>query len=561
MLKWSFSLFLFIVSLAFGDGSYEINDYNINVKVNERNVYSIEENIKVDFLREKRGIYRILPTKFNGRKIKFDNLETDEKVLIKKKSSYVYLRLGDPNIYIKGIKDYKISYDYELGWDRNSKYDEVYYNLIGNDWDTIIKNVSFKIQLPKPFNPEKINFTIGKYGSKETSGVIWDVEGLVIRGRTTKILYPNESITMALPLEEGYFDTKGERTKYYIFIAILAFIYLTSPIIAFIFYKKYSDKKEVIETVEFYPPEKMNPTEIGYYIDNRIDLKDITSLIIYWASKGYLIIEEIEKKNILSKSSLKFIKLKDIRTTKEYERYLFNALFSYANDKREVYADDLRDSFYKHINKAARIFKTNLVMENKTVFIPRVLRLGEMLRTILLSTIAISTIIFFYIFGELKIEKYFVLIISILFSVLLVFYFTGKIRVRTKFANNLLGRIIGFKRFLTVTEKNKLEVLVKENPSYFYDILPYTLVLGVSDVWVNKFNDIVTTPPEWYRSNAIGNNFMLYVFMGSFTRSMSRINQNMSSVPKTPSNFGGGTSSMGGGSAGGGFGGGGGGSW
>lgn len=52
---------------------------------------------------------------------------------------------------------------------------------------------------------------------------------------------------------------------------------------------------------------------------------------------------------------------------------------------------------------------------------------------------------------------------------------------RTKYGNEILGKLRGFKNFLETVKKEKLESLVMENPNYFYDILPYTYVLGVSD--------------------------------------------------------------------------------
>ena len=62
----------------------------------------------------------------------------------------------------------------------------------------------------------------------------------------------------------------------------------------------------------------------------------------------------------------------------------------------------------------------------------------------------------------------------------------------------MLGRINGFKHFLEVVEKDKLEELVMDNPIYFYDILPYTYVLGISNKWINKFQSILYTAPEGY---------------------------------------------------------------
>ena len=61
---------------------------------------------------------------------------------------------------------------------------------------------------------------------------------------------------------------------------------------------------------------------------------------------------------------------------------------------------------------------------------------------------------------------------------------------RTKYGNEILGKIKGFKKFLETAEKPRLEAMVMENPTYFYDILPYTYVLGVSDKWIKKFETI-----------------------------------------------------------------------
>ena len=45
----------------------------------------------------------------------------------------------------------------------------------------------------------------------------------------------------------------------------------------------------------------------------------------------------------------------------------------------------------------------------------------------------------------------------------------------------MLGRVLGFRNFLLTCEKDRMDVLLKDNPEYFYDILPYTYVLDISD--------------------------------------------------------------------------------
>lgn len=130
-------------------------------------------------------------------------------------------------------------------------------------------------------------------------------------------------------------------------------------------------------------------------------------------------------------------------------------------------------------------------------------------------------------------------------------------RKRTPEGNELYGKIKGFRHFLETAEKARLEALVSENPEYFFDILPYTYALNISDKWVEKFDFILMTEPEWYQSSQ--EHFHAAAFHRSMNHSMSRMGTSMTSSPSSSSN--GGHSSGGGGHSGGGSGGGGGRSW
>ena len=131
------------------------------------------------------------------------------------------------------------------------------------------------------------------------------------------------------------------------------------------------------------------------------------------------------------------------------------------------------------------------------------------------------------------------------------FIFSFFVRKRTDKGHEILQKIEGFKLFLETAEKDRLEKLVFDDPKYFYDILPYAYVLGVSDAWVKKFEDIAVEPPEWYNGTGSFNTFVMWHFMSSAMHSAS---QAMTSAPQTSSGGGGGFS-------GGVSGGGGGGSW
>ena len=87
---------------------------------------------------------------------------------------------------------------------------------------------------------------------------------------------------------------------------------------------------------------------------------------------------------------------------------------------------------------------------------------------------------------------------------------------RTKYGGELLGKIRGFRNFLTTAEKEKIEILVEENPNYFYDILPFAYVLDVTDKWISRFSTISITPSELQEkltNNLAGLEFANYVYL------------------------------------------------
>lgn len=69
-------------------------------------------------------------------------------------------------------------------------------------------------------------------------------------------------------------------------------------------------------------------------------------------------------------------------------------------------------------------------------------------------------------------------------------FFTLFMKRKTEYGELITARIKGFRHFLATAEKPKLEALVMETPSYFYDILPYTYAMNISKKWIKKFEDI-----------------------------------------------------------------------
>lgn len=659
---------------------YVIDKYDINIVVNDNNTFDISETITAYFNVPKHGIFRIIPlknsiTRLDGttstNRAQITNVSVNSEYTLSKENGNYKLKIGNADRVLVGEQKYVIKYTYNLGKDPIKSYDELYYNIVGNEWDTVIGNITFKITMPKDFDSSKLGFSSGANGSTENNKVKYNIVGNTITGSYNGILGVGEALTVRCELPEGYFvgaQLNKSIMDYIMFIIPVAFL-----VISILLWFKYGRDDQVIETVEFYPPEGLNSLDVGFLYKGKAENKDVTSLLIYLANKGYLEIsdnkidlgaksvnlsdnaknrankkiielqnkiynekmmnpnsqkikyyenmleiyknidkpidyEEYGLKSSINKSNKKnkFLirKLKDYDGTNINEQWFMEGLFEY--NRTEVTDKMLYNNFYitnnrilSNINNkqsVEKIFeKTSL---NKKIFIilmiiatyclvtiPPVFNYGQsdtLIFALLFPGIGFAVLLGVLIGSRNVFEKIFGVIwglvfggIPWLFLVLptitqdisyLIGYIIGILCIvvmlvclvylpkRTKYGNEMLGKLKGFKNFLETVEKEKLESMVLENPNYFYDILPFTYVLGISDKWIEKFESISLQAPSWYDSS---NAFDISNF-GTFVNStMSSAKSVMSSSPSSGSSG----SSSGGGSSGGGSGGGGGGSW
>ena len=315
----------------------------------------------------------------------------------------------------------------------------------------------------------------------------------------------------------------------FIIFSVICGIYLIGLIVFVILNRK----KKIIEVVEFSAPDGMTPADAGYVIDKSIDDRDISSLLIYWAEKKYIEIIQNEDKTVILK------KLKDADDKmKVYEQTMFNTVFS---QKVEVNLKDLPviiKPITSTIKKQIKDENNKKYFNSKIESTSTWLTLGITCLLVFLSyffgsggtfsiicgviIFAISTI-FSNICNKVYIQKklkaiilYIVgIVLFLIFALLnLVYSFTnlyvlGLITIttflclltyilcpfleyRTKEGQFVVGRLLGLKKYLEVTEKEKIEMLIKENPEYFYNIIPYAYVLNVSNEWIENYNFVKT---------------------------------------------------------------------
>ena len=69
---------------------------------------------------------------------------------------------------------------------------------------------------------------------------------------------------------------------------------------------------------------------------------------------------------------------------------------------------------------------------------------------------------------------------------------------RSVYAQEILGRILGYRDFLENVEMDRLRTLIDEDPQYFYHNLSYAIVLSLEQEWANKASSIAVEDASWY---------------------------------------------------------------
>ena len=549
---------------------------------------------------------------FYGRVRDFRMLSGD-KVSEEKGEDAYYFRIGDPNKYAAEDTTYQFSYVFDMRGDHLRGADEVYYNLVGTSWEAkSIEKVHFRVTFPKAIDPANVGVKTG-----DQLDVPFEAEGdRVITCSTSENTLGGLTIRAVLP--QGYFTKEASRSGLLLFI--LSAILICAAAWGFLAWRRYGRDPEIVETEEFYPPEGLSAPEVGYLDAGEISGEHITSLLLTLADKGYLQINETEgKKGILKhKSSYDIIQLKEYDGESEDEEIFMDGLFE-AGDF--VQMDQLKNSFYKTVNEIRDAIKERYeerLFDKKAnrfglalriigflgmvaLFViskiingsPFIVGNGDFITYIVIDifTVALPLIGFFGITSWINKPKknagkfvlgfigwaLMILVglgLALLFDTIMTGQFIpyligmGMIFVlfllgalcerRTDEYTELLGKIRGYKRFLQLAEKDRMEMLAEQDPGYYYRNLAFAFALGVTAVYAKRFAEMAKEPPQWYTGPGIytgsGGAFDSVSLMDSVNGMMKSVSSTMTS---SPSDSGGGGSFSGGGGAGGG----GGGSW
>jgi len=541
-----------------------INNFLSAISIEPTGDVLISETIEADFFVEKHGIFRKIPLNYfnNDGSKHFTNISVSsvirnsklEKFSTYKEGNNLVIKIGDPDKKISGKQIYTIYYSQKGILQNFDNYDELYWNVTGNQWPVDITKAKATITIN---NTEIVSTACyqGPTGSGENCRI--DQGKNLTSFSTTKPLHYGDNFTIAASYQAGIIpilsvtEQKTFSEKLIEFLLLLnIFLIPVAPIITLIvifllWFKSGRDKVEGNRSksiffsrsiaAEFSPPDKLRPAEIGILFDQKADTVDITATIIDLAVRGYLQIKETKTKRSLlpDKTDYTLIKITQKNTKSKlipYEKMLIDKLFK-TKDKVEL--SSLKNTFYTDLkNIKDQAYKD---MTSKTIFNSNPDKIRK-------KYLAIGFVLFFlgfFLMWWLSICGLIIIISSRIMP------------SRTSYGFELYQRSRGYKEFIEKAQKYPQKFY--EDNNLFNEVLPYAIMFGVVEKFANAAKEMGLKPQNnsWYTGSHHFNPVLFSSNITSFSNSFS------STSASRPSSSG----SGGGGFSGGGFGGGGGGSW
>lgn len=559
-----------LVLLASAAGAETIRDFDTTVRLAPATEFEVEERIVWDFGSDRRhGIIRRIPVRYDRGRAADWRVRVDVESVTdgqgnplrfgsREGGGYVELKIGDPDSWVTGEREYRIRYRVARGLLYFEDHDELYWNATGTEWEVPIESASTTVELPAGASGEGLRTACfaGPRGSS-LADCSAEVSGDAVRFAANDTLAPGSGLTVVVGLRKGVLPQPSAAEQALDRASDYVSAWLLLPLLAFVVLHRLWRTQgrdpagaDAIP-VRYEPPAGLAPAEVGTVLDERADPADVTATILDLAVRGALRIEEEESKRFLflTNRDYKLVRTGQDVATKPFERKLLDALFTGRGN--EVRVSDLREKFYKHVPGIQSALYAGLSGGPDACFPSSPEAIRKRWRMIAILTLGLAGLV-------LMAEQSVVAIGSVAATGLLVLAYGQAMPRRTRKGRRARDEILGFQEFVRRVDADRLERSGGRTADRFERVLPYAVVLGVADRWAEAFEGIYVTPPSWYRSDSPGVTFSTDRFVSDLGRSLSTMGQ---AITSQPASRGSGSSGFSGGSSGGGFGGGGGSSW
>jgi len=579
-------------------GGERIASYDVDMTVDEDGDLLVQETIDYDFgVARRRGIERFIPVRFQYDE-RYDRVYPVEVLSVKTsegapddaqvstQDDNLLIRIGDPNVTITGRHTYEITYRVEGALNGFEDHDELFWNVIGGQWDVPIDQATVTATMPADITE------VACFAGPFRSTLPCDQSSSSGREATfsSASLDPRESLTVVVgfpvgvvPAPAPVLDERWSAARAFALTPVTAGAFGVLALagigtVGALAWRHGRDRRYVggevdiafgndtgqdepvplgggsPSPVEFVPPDGLRPGQVGTLIDEVAHPLDVTATIVDLAVRGHLQIQEVEQSGWSGQGDWLLRALdKPIDGLLPYERTLLLSIFT---GTPEVLLSELKGTFSSNLAQVQSELYDDAVGQGWFVTRPdhvRTLWVGIGVVVIVVGAVLTGLAAAFTRFGLVP--------VPIVIAGIVLLACAGRMPSRTPKGTGVVRRANGFRIFIEESEKERARFAERAN--LFSEYLPYAIVFGATERWAKAFAGLDGQLPDtggWYVGHGGGFAFNYLVFSGVMNGFTTTTAGTIASSPPTTGTSGG-SGFGGGGFSGGGGGGGGGGSW
>jgi uncharacterized membrane protein YgcG len=530
----------------------------------------------------------------------------------------IRIKIGDADKLVdEGEHSYVLRYRATRELGRFKDFDELYWNATGNGWIFPIDEAEVRIRLPEPAKFSQRAAYTGPQGSTASNAEVIDDRPGEIAFRTTRPLEASEGLTVAAAFPKGVVGEPSSGSRLVDLLAdygpplvgLLGLIGLLG--FYYVAWTRAGRNPRAGPVVPiFSPPDGLTPAGMRYVTKMGSDNRAFAAALVDTGVKGHIRLieadhgwlsgkkmrlerlqassslgaeeeaaldclcrpgEEIvmEQKNHAEFQSAKTALNAVLKT--EYEDKLFKRNIGWAAAGLLLFAAIfwLASASVAAATGGLALWQAGVVFGSLAVCALLWLAFHEstigkcLLSLISFVAFAIAVVLGMPVIGTALNSGWWLPVVLPLLAVPLVVSAFWWIAAPTKEGRAVLDHIAGFKQYLSITERERLDRMTPpaDTPELFERYLPYAIALGVENRWAERFAGVLAAAAAqgrqgfgWYSGSSSP-----WDNPGSFANAVgSSLSSTISSASTAPGSSSG---SGGGGSSGGGGGGGGGGGW
>ena len=555
-----FFLLFIQTSVTAKSPDYDIESYNVEISVDKDLNYTYNENINLVFNKSNTIVTKTIPYE-----------ATDINI----NKNYVIETNKDKLIKISSKNNTHDSYTYKYKIKKDKENDDIYIIEIDNNFNNDISKLDFILTYPSSFNKNNLTFYLN---GKKVKDITYKINNQELTGSISN-LKKDDKLLVIVDYGKIYVNSLTIIT-----IVISILLSLFSYILWRIYGKdvKYTIEFEKnipskLNTIDVSLIEKgylNNENAIYLLLDlaNRGYLKiseeennefTITRIKDYDGSnyKEASFIRALFRKNMTvniseyiealnKESKTTYQKELDKKITKDNIKYrLIRAIknvmsISKSNEEKNKYFETKSNN-----KKTYLLFSITIILVlitsipfieiNKLYLLPISVLFSSISLFILINIVEnvdlkkknnkITILLLFAIIALIVLltpsfkqnRIYFIAFLIGIMAVTFILFLYKYMPKRTIHGTRLYSKIEGLKKYLNEVSDKELKLVLKDNPNYLYDILPYSYILGIESVVFNKLKKLNIEEPKWYKID----NFTYRKLFNSINRLINLVNE------------------------------------